>query len=155
MIDIKFLVNNPNRFIYEMQIRGKDPQIVELAKTSYLELSQLNSELENLRRQKNEFNEHVLTLNQVEKTSAIEAMKQISEQIDALEDKQRQKRAELEALIAKIPNLTWAGVPIGQSDADNLVTNTWGQKPEFSFTPKPYYELPIYKRCVIKKLEPK
>jgi seryl-tRNA synthetase len=148
MIDIKFLVNNPNRFIYEMQIRGKDPQIVELAKTSYLELSQLNSELENLRQQKNEFNEHVLTLNQVEKTSAIEAMKQISEQIDALEDKQRQKKAELEALIAKIPNLTWAGVPIGQSDADNLVTNTWGQKPEFSFTPKPYYELPIYKRCV-------
>jgi Seryl-tRNA synthetase len=91
MIDIKFLVKNPERFIYEMQIRGRDPQIVELARTSYLELSQLNSELENLRQQKNEFNEHVLTLNQVEKTSAIEAMKQISEQIDALEDKQRQK----------------------------------------------------------------
>mgnify|MGYP001059462960 CR=1 FL=1 len=148
MIDIKLLVNNPERFIYEMQIRSKDPQVVELAKTKYLELNQLNSELESLRRQKNAFNERVLKLSQEEKTEAIEAMKQLSKQIDTLEDKQRHLRSELETLIAKIPNLTWVGVPIGKSDTDNVITNTWGQKPEFSFTPKTYYELPIYKRCV-------
>ncbi len=148
MIDIKYLVDNPDRFVHEMQIRGKDPQLIELARNTYLEINRLNSELDSLRQQKNEFNERILTLEQSEKIAAINSMREVSQRIQVLEDSQRKLKDQLNSIIAKIPNLTWPGVPIGKSDADNLVTNILEQPPEFTFTPKPYYELPVYQRCV-------
>ncbi len=32
-------------------------------------------------------------------------------------------------------------MPVGKSEADNLVVSSWGDIPEFSFQPKPHYEL--------------
>ncbi|MGH7746352.1 MAG: serine--tRNA ligase, partial [Candidatus Dormibacteria bacterium] len=32
-------------------------------------------------------------------------------------------------------------VPVGTSDADNVTVRTWGERPEFGFTPRPHHEL--------------
>jgi seryl-tRNA synthetase len=47
----------------------------------------------------------------------------------------------LRQVLAGIPNLTRDEVPTGTSEADNLTVKTWGEKPEFDFTPKPHWEL--------------
>ena len=78
-------------------------------------------------------------------------MKNTSEKIKGLESEVKELQEALTSSVAKIPNLTWDGIPIGKSDEDNPVTGTWGEKPEFDFEPKPYYELEIYKELVDQK----
>ncbi len=148
MIDIKHLVQNPERYEYEIQIRGKDPSLVVAAKQTYTKLNELSNQLDLLRQQKNDFNTEILSLKDDEKQSAIDSMKIVADRIKSLEGEVREVREYLDSLIAKIPNLTWSGVPIGKSDADNPVIQTWNQKPEFDFEPKPYFELPVYKKYV-------
>lgn len=49
--------------------------------------------------------------------------------------------AELNELALQIPNLPHASVPVGASEKDNRVIGEWGRKPDFSFQPKPHWEL--------------
>jgi seryl-tRNA synthetase len=42
---------------------------------------------------------------------------------------------------AVLPNLTRPEVPDGTSEANNLTVKTWGEKPVFTFDPKPHWEL--------------
>jgi seryl-tRNA synthetase len=43
--------------------------------------------------------------------------------------------------LAGIPNLTRDEVPVGLSEADNLIVKIWGEKPVFDFETKPHWEL--------------
>ncbi len=42
-----------------------------------------------------------------------------------------------------IPNILHESVPDGKDEKDNPVVRTWGEKPVFSFTPRPHYELGV------------
>lgn len=55
----------------------------------------------------------------------------------ALEDLQ----AELQAMLAGIPNLPDASVPAGDSEEDNQEIARWGNLPEFNFEPKDHVDL--------------
>ena len=73
-------------------------------------------------------------------------MKSVSNQIKESEDTQRNLKTELDLLISKIPNLTWEGIPVGPDDSANVEINVFGLKPDYNFTPKFYYDLPVFKR---------
>ncbi len=148
MIDIKHLAENIERYARELEIRGKDPELAGDAKATYERHKELAKELEEYRQKKNEFNGEVVRLSGEDKQAAIEQMKTVSETIKSLEGEQREIKESLDKIIAKIPNLTWDGIPVGQSDEDNPVIDEWGTKPDFDYDPKPYYELPIYKKFV-------
>jgi seryl-tRNA synthetase len=47
----------------------------------------------------------------------------------------------LQALLLVVPNPPHPSVPVGTSDADNVTVRTWGERPEFAFTPRPHHEL--------------
>lgn len=47
----------------------------------------------------------------------------------------------LDALLLDIPNLPHESVPDGESEADNPVLNTWGDKPTFDFEPQAHWDL--------------
>src|SRR5262249_54262440 len=44
-------------------------------------------------------------------------------------------------ILAVIPNMLHQSVPEGHSEQDNVEVRRWGKPPEFSFTPKPHWEL--------------
>jgi seryl-tRNA synthetase len=77
-----------------------------------------------------------------EDTGAIEAqvramgerIDQVNKDADALDAKQRD-------LLLGIPNLPHEGCPIGASSADNPELRSWGNKPEYRFTPKDHIAL--------------
>lgn len=50
-------------------------------------------------------------------------------------------KVELEALLLRVPNVFHESVPVGETEADNVVAREWGTKPEFGFTPQTHYEL--------------
>ena len=44
-------------------------------------------------------------------------------------------------MLAGIPNMPHESVPVGHSAEENKEVRKWGAPPEFSFTPKPHWEL--------------
>jgi seryl-tRNA synthetase len=49
--------------------------------------------------------------------------------------------AMLQKVLSGLPNLPQPSVPVGASEHDNVEVKAWGTKPEFSFVPKPHWEL--------------
>ena len=148
MIDPKHLIQNLDRYKHELQIRGGDPEAATAVFEAYENWKELRSKLDSMNARKNEFNKRVVQLSGDDKTAAIKEMKYTSDAIKSLTEEVNTVKSGLDKLVSKIPNLTWGDVPVGKSDDDNPVIMEWGVKPEFNFTPKPYYELEVYKKLV-------
>lgn len=67
------------------------------------------------------------------KRLAEEAKRQMGEAVEL--------KATLDNLLLQVPNLFHDSVPVGESEADNVVFGEWGTKPQFSFQPKAHYDL--------------
>ncbi|HLZ94096.1 MAG TPA: serine--tRNA ligase [Candidatus Dormibacteraeota bacterium] len=50
-------------------------------------------------------------------------------------------KARLDDLLLRVPNLFHESVPVGESEADNVVVREWGSKPSFEFAPRTHYDL--------------
>lgn len=146
MIDIRRLATNPETYAAELKKRSLDPNVATEAKQKYERLTSSKQTLDELREKKNEFNKTILTLNEADKKAAIEKMQTNAKDIKKLENEVKQLEEDLAALVYQIPNLTWSDIPVGADDSANVETATFGERPEFNFAPKHYYELPCFLR---------
>jgi seryl-tRNA synthetase len=86
--------------------------------------------------------------NQLSKEFARTRDEQLKERLRAMADRAKDELAEadsvkrrLDDLLLRVPNVFHESVPVGESEADNLVYRTWGEKPAFGFTPRTHYDL--------------
>lgn len=148
MIDLQNLLSNPETYKLELERRYKNPNLVEEILEVYGTWKTNQSQLDGLRQQKNEFNKLIVNLSKEEKPAKIAEMKIVSDQISDLEKITKEFREKLDGLVTKIPNVMKETVPLGVDDGQNPVIEVFGNKPIFGFTPKPYWELPVYKKYV-------
>ena len=71
----------------------------------------------------------------------IAEMKMVSDQIKEMDEQAGRLDAELRELLAGLPNVPHETVPAGRSPEDNVEVRRWGTPPEFSFPPRPHWEL--------------
>ncbi len=71
----------------------------------------------------------------------IAEMKATSGKIKEIDAELTVIQEQLQEIVMAIPNICDDSVPEGNDDSDNVEIKTWGEKPDFSFTPKPHYEL--------------
>ena len=50
-------------------------------------------------------------------------------------------KARLDDLLLRVPNIFDESVPVGESEADNVVLREWGAKPDLGFPPRTHYDL--------------
>jgi seryl-tRNA synthetase len=50
-------------------------------------------------------------------------------------------KRELDDLLLRVPNVFHDSVPIGETEADNVVEEEWGTKPDLGFAPRTHYDL--------------
>jgi seryl-tRNA synthetase len=50
-------------------------------------------------------------------------------------------KLQLDELLLRVPNVFHESVPIGETEADNVVVREWGRRPEFDFEPRPHYDI--------------
>jgi len=148
MIDIKHLAANVERYAKELEIRGWNPHFANEAAEVYELWKNQKIELDELLQKKNDFNKSIWSLSAEEKQTALGEMKKVSDDIKEKEALFKETGLSLTKAVAKIPNLTYDGIPVGKSDADNPVVQVWWEKPSFDFKVKPYYELEVYKKYV-------
>jgi seryl-tRNA synthetase len=65
----------------------------------------------------------------------------IGDEIKSLTDKLEILNQQFNDQILSVPNILHESVPEGKDDSANVLVRTWGKKPEFSFKPKPHFEI--------------
>lgn len=141
MLDIRFVRQNPD--IVRDALKGKK---VEFDLDSFLALDSSRLEkltlVENLRAEQNQVSEKIPTLSDAtEREQVIAQMKLLKEDMKKQEEELAALTSEWESLFKKIPNIPLSDVPFGQSEEDNEEVSVWGEKPEFSFTPRNHVEI--------------
>ncbi len=58
-----------------------------------------------------------------------------------LNDRKDQLELDLRRILMRIPNLPADDVPVGHSDSDNAIVDTWGEPRTFEFEPKAHYDV--------------
>ncbi|HEY6937011.1 MAG TPA: serine--tRNA ligase [Terriglobales bacterium] len=101
------------------------------------------TELESLQARRNKASDEIARLKKAKQDAAaqIAETKELREKIQALEGKVQEEDARLRELLAGIPNVPNASVPVGKASENNVEVRRWGKPPEFAFAPKPHWEV--------------
>ena len=71
----------------------------------------------------------------------IEEMRDVGSQIKVLEDEIKNISDNLSEIMLNIPNIPHSSVPLGSDETSNQVIRTVGDPRDFTFTPKPHWEI--------------
>ncbi|HNZ13649.1 MAG TPA: serine--tRNA ligase [Anaerolineaceae bacterium] len=142
MLDINLIREQPDVVRQALKIRQMNPGVVDDLQQMDARRRALITEVELLKAQRNAVSKEIgKSKDAAERQAKIEAMRQVGDQIDALDVQVKQVDEELQALVASIPNLPDPETPYGLSDADNVVLRQVGEIPQYDFTPIPHWDL--------------
>jgi len=141
MLDIKFIRENKDIVQAGAQKKHIDIDINALIALDDERLVILK-EVEDLRSEVNKVSNNISRdQDSAHKTQLIEEMRVVKEEIKSKEEKLKQITENWQKLMVQVPNVPDMSVPEGTSDEDNKEIRTWGEIPQFSFTPKNHTEL--------------
>lgn len=153
MIDVKALEREEPRpqtgrtyaedYRLVLQNRGADPSVVD----QLLELNRTRKKViqdaEAKKAQQNKVGQVIAQKKRNKENADIELaeMQVLAAQIKASEVEAAEADGKVQDLAARVPNMLHHSVPVGRSEADNVVIHTWGEPKKFSFRAKEHWEL--------------
>ncbi|MEW6482931.1 MAG: serine--tRNA ligase [bacterium] len=137
MLDIKFIRENIETVREALNKRGYSFDFLSSFEEKEKERRMLIQEIDKAREKRNLIQKRI---NRGEK-NLIEETKALSSKIKGLEGKIREIEEGLDKLLYFIPNIPHSSVPIGKGPDDNKEIRRWGKIREFSFAPKPHWEM--------------
>ena len=144
MLDLAYVRENLPAIEEMLRRRGTDPaQVLSSFRQVDEKRRTLITQSETLKAQRNRASEEIAKLKKTgqDATAQMEQTKALRVQGDELEKQAGEIDQELRTMLAGIPNVPHESVPVGHSADDNKEVRKWGTLPEFSFTPKPHWEL--------------
>lgn len=143
MLDIKLLRSNPEIVIDSLQKRRADTTLVDAIVSLDKDKRQLLAESEQLKNRRNVVSDEIAQMKKAGKDGQekILEMREVSQTIKELDEKQRQLDLQIEAVVMGIPNILHESVPEGGSDADNPVVREWGSPTAFDFEPEAHWDI--------------
>jgi seryl-tRNA synthetase len=137
LLSLNFIRGNPDVVRRAAQLKGEPAPVDEILKLDGLHRSHLHK-AESIKAEQN-------LLSRVFAKTREEALK---EKLRQMADTAKSELAtadavkrELEDLLLRVPNIFDESVPIGETEADNVVVREWGMKPELGFAPRTHYDL--------------
>ncbi len=140
MLDIKFIRENTDIVKNAITKKHINLNIDELVNLDDQRLSLLK-EVEELRSRQNAVSANIANLSADEKTTALEEMKIVKDELQTKEESLRNIITNWQKMMLEVPNVPDMSVPDGDSDEDNVEIRVWGDIPQFEFTPKDHIEL--------------
>ncbi|HSB67351.1 MAG TPA: serine--tRNA ligase, partial [Anaerolineales bacterium] len=142
MLDINIIRDHPDVVRKALADRQDDPapvdQILELDR----QRRQTIQETESLKAERNTVSKEISKAKDpTERQAKIEAMRQVGERISQLDEILRKIEADLNAILAGIPNIPDERTPYGKDDSENVVLHGVGAIPEYDFQPKAHWDL--------------
>ncbi len=141
MLDIKFIRENKDIVQAGAKKKRIEIDIEKLITLDDLRLKELK-EVEDLRSEVNRVSNDIgRNQDSALKIQLIEEMRLVKDDIKAKEEKLKETMDEWQKIMLKIPNIPSVDTPEGPDDSGNQVIRNWGEKTQFSFTPKEHFEL--------------
>jgi seryl-tRNA synthetase len=144
MLDLNFVRENLPLVEEKLRQRGMDPAaVLRDFREVDTQRRQAITEAETSKAQRNKASEEIAKLKKSgqDATAAMAQTKELREKISELEKTAGDLDARLRDILAGIPNLPHASVPVGHSADDNVEVRRWGGPPKLDFTPKPHWDL--------------
>lgn len=138
MLDIQLIRDDPQRVKEKALQKGYDINIDELMELDKERRTRL-VQIEEFRARRNELTASMK--GQRPSDQQLAQGKQLKSQIAQLETELDSIDAAYWPLLKSVPNLPLDSVPVGSSEADNVVVKTVGDIPTFDFTPKHHWEI--------------
>ena len=144
MHDIAFIRANPEAFDAAMKRRGADP-VADRIVALDAKKREAQTRVQEAQSRRNEASKAIgQAMGQGDKDKA-EALKaevaEIKSSMPQWEEAEQQAGAELDDLLARLPNLPAEDVPEGADEDDNVEIATWGEKPQFAFEAKEHADI--------------
>jgi seryl-tRNA synthetase len=141
MLDIKFIRENKDIVISGIKKKRSDVDIDQLLDLDEKRLTTM-ARAEALRSEQNRMNASIAAEKDFNvRQQMINEMKLVKDEFKEKEEELNGIIAKWQALMLKIPNIPSVDTPEGPDETGNQVIREWGEKPEFSFTPKEHFEL--------------
>ncbi len=142
MLDLMFLRNNLEAVEARLAQRGA-PSGLDRFREVDRERRAAITQVERLKAQRNTGSEEIARARREgrDTTEQQTRMRELGEQIKALEEKARQGDAGLEEILGTLPNLPHESVPAGTGSEQNVEVRRWGQPREMNFTPQAHWDL--------------
>lgn len=142
MLDMKIIRQNIGVVKNALKNRGSVMDLDELLEADARRRT-LIQEADELKARRNQFSTRIARARteglDLEKEKS--EMRSISERIKALDEQIREADEAVNRFVLEIPNIPHESVPVGKDAQDNQIVRTWGEKPEFSFTPKDHWDV--------------
>jgi seryl-tRNA synthetase len=137
MLPLQLIRSDPDRVRKAAELKGEEAPIDDILKLDEVWREHLHK-AETIKEEQNKLSREFA------KTKD-EALKvKLREMADVAKAEMGQAEAvkrELDDLLLQVPNLFHESVPIGESEADNVVAREWGTKPDLGFPPRTHYDL--------------
>jgi seryl-tRNA synthetase len=142
MLDLKYTREHLEEVKEKIGRRGQPVDWERFAQLD-AERRQILQESESLRAQRNQVSDVIAEKKKkkLDATEEIGRMKEVSNRIKELETGLVEKEEALQGLMLTIPNIPHESVALGQGDRDNPEIRRWGRLPDFSFAPKPHWDI--------------
>src|SRR6266496_3380398 len=144
MLDLNFVRDNLPLVEEKLRQRGMDPAaVLKDFREVDTQRRQAITEDETSKAQRNKASEEIAKLKKSgqDATAAMAQTKDLREKIQTLEKTAADLDGRLRDILAGIPNLPHASVPVGHSAEENIEVRRWGHAPKFDFTPKAHWDL--------------
>jgi seryl-tRNA synthetase len=142
MLDMNLIRETPDVLRHALELRNMDTAVVERIQALDVERRQILGQVETLKAERNRVSKEIgQSKDAGQRQEKIEAMRKVGDEIAAGDERVRAVEAELQAIVATIPNLPGEGVPVGKDEHDNVVLRTVGTLPEFDFAPQAHWDL--------------
>jgi seryl-tRNA synthetase len=142
MLDIKYLRQNIDFVSGKMRERG---QAMNLDRFIALDAERRDiiREVEGLRSERNTVSKLIgeKKKNGEDAADIIARMGEVSTRIKEFDEALKKTDDDLAAILMTLPNVPHESVVCGKGSEDNPVVRVWGEKPLFSFTPRPHWEI--------------
>lgn len=142
MLDLRFIRDNIEFLKETLANRGSN---IDLDEFEQLDAERRNAltEVETLKNKRNVASAEVARLKKAgqDASEIIKEMGEVAARIKELDAKLAEVEAKVEYFQMTLPNVLDETTPVGKDENDNVEVRRWGTPKEFSFEPKPHYEL--------------
>ena len=147
MLELRFIRENIELVKARTARRGLAVEMLDRFMEFDKRRLEILGEVESLKNRRNVVSKEISVFkkNKDEASAAplIDEMKQVGVRIKELDVELTGVHEELNNIVMSVPNLCDESVPEGQDDTDNIEIKQWGEKPEFTFEPKPHWEIGV------------
>lgn len=143
MLDPKIIRNNPELVKEALINRNHSLEYFE----KFLELDtkrrQMLTEVEAMKAERNTASDQIAKMkkNKEDASDVIKEMQALSAKIKELDTAANDIDSEFNDILLNIPNIPHPTTPVGKTEEDNVIVNSWGEIKKFDFSPKPHWDI--------------